>query len=229
MGRVVEFLYRGRYRYPDPAAVSPGTAPESGPGALKTNGKSQIYSISTMKFLNVCLHICVSGSQGNFQTEVERLGRFDPAKYDYGDVLLSHAKVYHLAHYKEIYPLRALALQHLLVSLWRMDPIDPHTGSHNMVRIVELVRDVYDNTDHLENHEEPLRGLVSDYVARNFSSLQSLPKMADLLGEGGDLVMDITAKLARGPSASWLHVCADSASRAPSRYIARLFVSRSQL
>lgn len=149
--------------------------------------------------------------------------RFDPTLYDYGVPLLAHAKVYHLAHYKAIDPLRALALHHLLASLWRIDPVDPATGSHNIAGIAELAHYVYENTDHLDNNEEPLRRLVSDFIARNFSALESNSKMVDFLGEGGDVVTDVMRKVSRG---GFVTSRSDSAARAPNRYVAKLFVSR---
>lgn len=155
---------------------------------------------------------------------MEKLERFDPALYDYGEVLLSHAKVYSLAHYKAIDTLRALALHHLLASLLRLDSVDPTTGSHNVVHIAELARYVYDNTDHLENHEEPVRRLVSNFIARNISALESNPKMADFLGEGGDVVTDVIGKVSRG---CFVSLSSDSVSRAPNRYVSKLFVSDS--
>lgn len=130
-------------------------------------------------------------------------------RYDYGDALLSHAKVYHLAHYKAIDPLRMQALQLLLDLLSRIDPMDVSSGSDNAGSIVDLARYVYDNTDNLENHEEPLRRLVSHFIASNFLALRSTSDIARLLGEGGDIVVDVMDNLYRGSPASLRSIRSD--------------------
>lgn len=152
------------------------------------------------------------------------LRQFDLAQYDYGRALFADAKVYQLAHYKAIDALRALALQHLQKTLLSLDPVGAITGSHNLAALFELMRDVYANTDHLENRVEPLRAIVSTFITRNFSALQTHPTMLDLLGEGGDLVLDVLRKLSTGPifPSPGLPVPLHSA---PRRYIARLRVS----
>lgn len=121
------------------------------------------------------------------------------AVHTYGEALLAHAKVYHLAHYKAIDPLRALALQRMDHTL---DQVNFTNGLVALVPIVEFVRYVYANTDHLDNHEEPLRRLVSNFVARNFQAIQSAPSITRLLSEGGDIVMDVMMAVSKQPSPS---------------------------
>lgn len=165
-------------------------------------------------------------STGNAEAEVERLEGFDPAKYDYKEALLSHAKVYQLAHYKAIDPLQVYALELLRQTLRRINPINSAKGAHNIVGVVELARNVYANTDHLENHVEPLRSLVSNFIARNFSALQLAPEMVHFLGEGGAIVLDVMAILSVGlPMA--IHPRPMSSS--PTRYVSKLLVSSSLL
>lgn len=157
-------------------------------------------------------------------TERGILSRFDPAQYDYGEVLLAHSKVYQLAHYKAIHLLQALALQRLQNTLVCLHPVSTVTGLHNIVGIIELTRDVYASTDHLEYDEEPLRGFVSTFVAHNFSALQTHPTMVQLLSEGGDLVIEVLRKLSNRPVtiSPGLSISPRSVSR---HYVARLNVS----
>lgn len=139
----------------------------------------------------------------------------------HAEELLAHAKVYHLAHYKAIDPLRAMALGHVDRVLSEIDPVNSPVGS---VTFVDFIRYVYANTDHLDHHEEPLRSLVSNFVARNFNTLRSAPAIAKLLSEGGDIVMDVMVAVSRGPSLSL--PSAASVALYPTRYIQWLQVSR---
>lgn len=156
-------------------------------------------------------------------TELARLRTFDPLQYDYGDILLAHAKVYQLAHYREIDPLKALALGYLQQTLLRIHPVGPDAGSHTIGRIIELTRKVYENTDHLENDEEPLRGLISSFIAENFSTLRSHPDLVPLF-DGSDIVVDVMGKLSEklSVSSSFPHLVTRSR---PTRYVSKLVVS----
>lgn len=133
--------------------------------------------------------------QGDPVTESERLEGFDPAHYDFKAALLSHAKVYALAHYKSVHALRALALNRLLLTLVHLDPIP--TDSHLSRNLVELASYSYSNTDYLSSSKEPLRDLISQFVALNFAALQTEPEAVELIGHGGDFVKDVMAKVCR--------------------------------
>lgn len=208
VGRMVEFLYCGTYQYPDPTPLSgersapvQGTIPRSIISVPSTVGdQSQSSTPRPLTPVSQCLQKFLSSDQcEDHETAVQRLAGFDPALHNYDDVLLAHAKVYHLANYKAILPLQAMALQHLLDTLSRMNPIVAASGSHNVGGVVELTRYVYANTDHLENHEEPLRRLVSYFVASNFWVLKSSPDLGQLFSDGGDVVMDVMENVFRGP------------------------------
>lgn len=227
VGRMVEFLYWGTYRYPDPVPISPGVETpgvESGAvtsGSSKSSGKSQTFTASGLTPpAGANMMSCrLAGPEGNVNTILERLKRFDPARHDYGETLLSHSKIYQLAHYKAIDPLRAQALECMRHTLSRIDKIDPATGSHNITRIVALTRDIYRNTDPLENHKEPLRSVTSHFIARNFAALRSSLEMMDFLSKGGEIVMDVMAILSAGPSMACPELCPAT------RYISRILVS----
>lgn len=114
----------------------------------------------------------------------------------YPEGLLVHAKVY---HYKAIELLQAMALGHVDRALRKIDPVNSPVA---LVPFVEFIRYVYANTDHLDHHEEPLRSLVSNFVARNFKALRSAPAIAQLLCEGGDIVMDVMVAVSKAKSLS---------------------------
>lgn len=131
------------------------------------------------------------------------MGKFDPACYDYGEPLLSHAKVFHLAQSGAIYALRKLALGHLLDTLQRLGSIGPTSGDHTVAGICHLVRNVYASTafvpiDPPEHQEEGLRSQISKFIACNFAALRTNPEMVKLLSEGGNIVMDVMGILSNG-------------------------------
>lgn len=86
------------------------------------------------------------------------------------------------------------------MTLSRLNPIQP--SSHLSMNIVDLATYVYTHTDHLSRSEEPLRKLVSQFVTLNFQALQSEPEAVELVGEGGDFVKDVMAKVCRRLSAT---------------------------
>lgn len=239
VGQMVEFLYRGYYQYPDPEPLSPEGRPpvqEVVPGTATTAG-DELGSCTTRPLTPVseCLQGILLPLSGAGESSVERLARFDPGRYNYAELLLSHAKVYHLAHCKAIDALKTLALRHLLDTLSRMDPVDSANGIHNVASVVSLARYVYQNTDKLQNHDEPLHRLVSHFVAHNFTALMSTPDLAQLLREGGDIVIDVMMNVYRGPSIPQPSISAVhppispirppiSTIRAPTRYISQLCV-----
>lgn len=112
-----------------------------------------------------------------------------------------------------------MALEHVAQTLAK---IDWKNGNATLVPFVEFLRYVYANTDHLDHHNEPLRSLVSCSIAHNFKTLQSTPEIAQLLSEGGDIVMDVRVAVSRGPSPS--QPPATEVPRYPPRYIQYLEV-----
>lgn len=235
VGRMVEFLYCGSYQYPDPAPLSA----EGNTPVRETRSRSilsvpltaagdqpQSSEPRPLTPVSECLRKFLStDQQEDPQTAVQRLARFDPALHNYDEALLAHAKVYHLAHYKAIVPLQAMALQHLLDTLSRINPIVAASGSHNVGGIVELARYVYENTDHLENHEEPLRRLVSYFVASNFLFLKSTPDLRQLFIGGGDIVMDVMENVFRRPLPAPKGRRAAPTRGPPTQYVSKISVS----
>lgn len=200
MGRLVEFLYTGNYQYPDPELVSLGYTPVASdegfnhraPAVSDVNGKSATDLDRPLTPLNRCLR---HGSLDSAKAVTKGLESFEPSQYDYREALLSHAKVYALAHYKSVNLLRALALKHLITTLSRISPVQPN--SHIISNVIDLVNYVYSHTDALANSEEPLRRLVSQFSALNFTALYTKDEMAEFISEGGDFVKDLMSKVNR--------------------------------
>lgn len=205
VGRLVEFLYTGDYQYPGPELVSLEYAPvvlmsEKGSSHKNpVNGQSRDLSSGTildpdrpLTPLNRCFP---HGFSDGGRTDMKGLEWFDPAHYDYGEVLLSHARVYALAHYKSVNLLRNLALKRLLLALSRISPVQPN--SHIALNVIDLVNYVYSHTDALASSEEPLRRLVSQFAALNVTALYTKDEMAEFTSEGGDFVRDLMEKVCR--------------------------------
>lgn len=203
VGRLVEFLYTGDYRYPNPEEIistpvipETGTVPEpNSEETVASNDELQFHMDRPSTPLNECLRSVLPQDQVDPETDTTRLESFDPAQYDYKGVLFSHAETYVLAHYKSVDPLQALALKRLLITLSRINPVQP--DSHTALSIVHLADYVYANTDHLTNSEEPLRRLISHFITLNLPALRTRKEMVDLMNERGDLTIDVMAKVCR--------------------------------
>lgn len=193
--RMLEFLYGGSYKFPDLAPISP---------------------LTSGKFVDPPFYL----NEGSYDVHTVPAGSVESPVDAYAEVLLAHAKVYHLAHYKAITTLQAMALGHVDRTLNKIDPVNSHVAS---VPFVDFIRYVYANTDHLDHHEEPLRSLVSNFVARNFQVLRSSTEISQLLSEGGDIVMDVMVAISSGLSLA--QPSAVSVARRPPRYLQKLEVS----
>lgn len=230
VSQMIQFLYRGSYHYPSPVHVSAENTPRvpdiesvvPQPSVARDESPSDMTRPLTP--VNECLKWYLPLSVPKNAPVVSSLDCFDPAQYDYREALLSHAKVYHLAHYKAIDPLCTQALQHLLDSLSRIDRIDSSNFSKNVGGVVDLARYVYKNIAHLDNHAEPLRRLISHFIASNYLALKSSTELAQLLGEGGDIVVDVMDCLYRGTPAPLPSIRPGSENRNEIRYIANLCV-----
>lgn len=125
--------------------------------------------------------------------------------------------VHHLASDMQIDLLRAMALDHLDRTLPRIDPLKP---SDNLVCIVDFANYVYANIHPVDSHQEPLRVLVCNFVARNFGTLQAIPEMLRLLREGGDIVIDVLVAVSRCPPICPALGIIEPVIREPVKYIA---------
>lgn len=113
---------------------------------------------------------------------------------DYETTLLAHAKLYTMANCFLLAELRNLALQQLQICLIALD--NPTPESHIVSNITTLIQYVYANTVRLKKKEEPMRKLVTTYVAAQFTALRGNDFM-QLLMEGGEIVDDVLTKLRR--------------------------------
>lgn len=220
VGRFVEFLYVGHYQAPDPkhplvgpeSAVSNDDDDDDDTCPQDFNTPATAQSVVSEAAQSDRTETIRSGSPplgprpltplSQFDLEPQNVlsdylspGPFDPAVYDFGDVLLAHARVYFLAQDQEVDALRRLAYRHLLSTLRDIGSVEP--GWRVGANIVELLRYVYSRTGSPGGLETPLRSLVLQFVALNFLALQSRDEMTGLIREGGELASDLMARVCK--------------------------------
>jgi hypothetical protein len=116
----------------------------------------------------------------------------DDAPLDYDEPFLAHAKLYALAQFANITPLKLQCINRLAALLDEIRWIERcSTAADNFVK---LARYVYENTDSLAHREESLRVVVSSFAAFNFERLDC-PSMMVLMAEGGDFVTDVVRRV----------------------------------
>ena len=119
--------------------------------------------------------------------------------------LLAHAKLYSLADYMLLPRLQAQVFQRLKAVLLFMHtcyllPKDfslPPKGKQPVIlNIVTLIRYVYANTVRLVSEEEPLRELISTFVALNYDKFRDDGGVVrKFMGQGGDFQEDLYDKM----------------------------------
>lgn len=199
VARLVEFLYIGDYPYPDPRPLRPGlesSGQDSEPAQPATEDpESDGDRGRPLTPFGDCMRGSLVPHRDPSLTDSQRLEPFDPAEYDFEDLLLAHARVYALANYKAVDLLRRLALQRLHLALVRLHPVQP--ASHIPMNLVGFASYVYTNTDSLTRSQEPLRKLTSHFIALNMAAFQTEPQAVELVARGGDLVKDLMEKICR--------------------------------
>lgn len=195
VGRLVQFLYTGDYDYPGPSndvQQRPGVEEQYFP---QSPDEPVPYRTGTLTPLRECIAHAMPERAHRRVTDDTWLNSVDITTLDFEDIFLAHAKVYALAQYKSIAALKALAQERLSRILLKLHP--PGSNPHLAKNIVSLATYVYDNTDSLVNSEEPLRKVISHFVALNFSTLQKNPAAVEMMCSGGDLVKDVLANVCR--------------------------------
>jgi hypothetical protein len=108
---------------------------------------------------------------------------FDPAEHDYREVFLAHAKVYALAHDKEVPALETLSIQRLLMTL--LSTQDVQSQYRVVTNLEELLKYAYSRPT-----AEPLRKVVLQFWSLNFPAFAGNGTTA-LAGSGGDLAKEM--------------------------------------
>ncbi|MCJ1435085.1 hypothetical protein MMC27_004455 [Xylographa pallens] len=108
---------------------------------------------------------------------------------DYTPVFLGHTRLYAFAEKYGIESLKSVVLHKLHETLHLFTPYEARYGD-----IVELLRDTYDKTP-TRRRLEPLRELVTQYVASEAKKVINTEQCLSLIEEGGQLARDLFAML----------------------------------
>lgn len=158
VARVLEFLCRGRYSYPNPVH----RLPEGRQVVTLSLGGEGARSFSLGEEV-------VGATDEYVETELERLERFDPSGYDYRSALLAHAQVYNLAQTASIVRLLSLTPKHLSDTLSCLSESLLFRTPFLIQTVLDLASYLYTNISEPGAH----RTLISQFIARNFAALNS--------------------------------------------------------
>ncbi|KAL8973898.1 MAG: hypothetical protein Q9197_001855 [Variospora fuerteventurae] len=111
-----------------------------------------------------------------------------------GCVLVQDAKLYVLAQYLELSCLKDLTFRSIQEVLSDTMSDKQETNAALRANVVTLIRFVYDHTDSLTNSVEPLRRLVTSFVAVRYKAVKG-PEFDLLLSEGGGFPVDLVAMM----------------------------------
>lgn len=205
VGHFVNFLYLQTYVVPGSQPLSPivgapvetasdttGTRSQvSTPGTICSNNSTQrdlALDANDRRPLTPLSGLRVHPNEGN--SDGPDSGHFCPQEAnDHHNVLLAHAKVYALSQSLEVHILSSMAYHRVLGILESLHTITP--DSHIRLNVVELLDYVYAHPDY------PMRKLVSQFVAWNFTAMQGLEEMKELMSRGGQLAVELMAKVSR--------------------------------
>ena len=131
------------------------------------------------------------------ETIDDKLGsKLDISVCDFGPILTRHAEVYALANYALLQDLKDLAYQRLGTTLLFLQ--SRRLDEAVTVHVADLARCVYDKTDDSSANPDPMRHLVSSFIAMNMSQSRFVGAEIDsLMSEGGPCAVDISKNLCK--------------------------------
>jgi hypothetical protein len=117
---------------------------------------------------------------------------FPHEAFSYLEPLLAHVEVYSFAKYHLLSGLQELALQRTIVTLRKLN-CSVESAEQELTKAIEYV---YDNIPADKGNEEPMRKLLSQFAAANYTSLLH-GSFEALITRGGDFTLDLARKLSR--------------------------------
>ncbi|KAK3167823.1 hypothetical protein OEA41_004269 [Lepraria neglecta] len=201
VARLIEWLYTGKYSYPTPASSRKTIA-------FSTFAQSSVEKPKTADItcpLMLLTHIQFKKAgcdpkpdrplSPGWVSAIE-----DRKKHGLEAVFLADAKVYALADYILLPELQALAFECLAATFTSTGALTPNTPV--IADLVILVDYVYANTVKPREYEEPLRELVTTYIALNFDLFRDEGgAVKRLMDQGGTIVVDVWEKVVRNMGA----------------------------
>ena len=226
VGRLLEWLYTGDYETPFPAEASPLAAEtleslasekpmpsndvkdvliSSMPEKIGSAKGSQQApkSFEDIEYKKADPKLAPSNAEA-FALWTATFKKANPCGLNFEGILLAHAKLYSLADYTLLPVLQAQAFQRIKAVLsfmhyfyLRVVGPDLPTGNQPVIiNIITLVRYVYANTVRLVSEEEPLRELISTFIALNYDKFKDEEGVVrEFMGQGEDLQADMHDKV----------------------------------
>ena len=216
VGRMIDYLYSKDYTWQKNGKLKPA------PVVVSEKSPSVEDSFRAERPLTPLAGLMEYGGTSYLSYNSWVLDHFGKEE-GFGELLLMHAKVYALANYWAIEGLSDMALDRLLRTLQALQfaaCVPEQTGY-----IVELVSYIYENTcSRFGNKEqEPMRRMVTRFIAMGFTKLNSEGEISELMGTCGDFARDLSSDLTRRIK------LAEVGSVVQHRYLAGLEVSRSSV
>lgn len=200
VARLIEWLYTGKYSYPAPASASSATADVSsrktitfGTFAQSSVEKPKTEEITCLLMLLTRIQFKKAGCDPKpdrplspgWVSAIE-----DRKKHGLEAIFLADAKVYALADYILLPELQALAFECLAATFTSAGALTPNTPV--IADLVVLVEYIYANTVKPREYEEPLRELVTTYIALNFDLFRDEEgAVKRLVDQGGAIAVDV--------------------------------------
>lgn len=191
VGRLVQFMYTGNYRYPGPGPDDELISPVEEEEGIEPN-RPEPRRGGTLTPLNEYVNDGVLGQADPIMCDAEWLERVNVNLFDFEEVFLAHVSVYTLAHNQSIAVLKELSYERLSRTILQLHPLGPNP--YLAENIVNLATYVYAN---LIDEEEPLRILVSQFVGSNFTRWHEDPAAVKMMCNGGDFIRDVLRKICR--------------------------------
>lgn len=221
VGRLLEWLYTDDYKSPFPAEVPQSEAEVAEIRVKETSLRSStdvknpqstaknegakgsqrpLTPLEKLCFKKVDTEFVLSHAEALKQWTQDCLQ--SDCVFNFEASLLAHAKLYALADYVLLPNLQAQAFQHLkALLLFISSPKFAKrliTNTTVIVNLLRLVQYVYANTARLESEEEPLRELISTFIALHDDHfVDDGGEVSRLMEQGGDFQGDVHDKVRR--------------------------------
>lgn len=224
VGRLIEWLYTGDYESPFPAEVSSSNvraivAPvPSNPGVKAGSQSTPKFkgAKSSQRLFTPLVNICFNKADSELAPSYAKAFMQWAADsdelnivFDFEASLLAHAKLYALADYVLLPALQAqifYRLRDLLLFITAPSvkfprfTCEPTSIANTPVvgNIITLVRYVYANTTKSETEEEPLRKLITNFIALIYDQFEDQGgEILRFIEQGGDCLVDVYDKVRR--------------------------------
>ncbi|KAK6337797.1 hypothetical protein TWF696_001277 [Orbilia brochopaga] len=208
--RMLAFLYTGDYNVPPPKPVKvPAATMEKppkeskkvqgngddweGPSAIDTNGEEGETQGGLTRPLTPLQHHIknVRLPTWRINTEAGHLEYMDRTNrtFEYGPLLIAHAKVYLLADYHQVESLMTMALERLIQTMLHMT----EAAANFQADLVQLINFTYHQDS---ERPEDLRKLVAQFAALHFQEFGG-EEWETVLEQGGLFMKDLCTRLGR--------------------------------